>query len=254
MTQCASRCGRPPSPRFFPLCEHCKTCLVDAPPLCSECGGLHPKIEKCNRPWMNWPRNLGIFKIWASYLWVGEGYNVFKAWKMRPGRQFDGQILKLSEPMAKMIKNENIQAWISVPGFGLHVRHHYSSPLPSCRIGAHLSHQTGTPLFEGVLIKTRQLFYSKQALLNLEGRLQNPLDFYCSQKQLLRLSSIDRLGIVDDVFTSGRTFQRAAMALRNVGFRGRIYLYALGIRPAIPGGQNPRGLLEQPTRSPVFKH
>jgi predicted amidophosphoribosyltransferase len=214
--------------RSFPLCQLCRSSLVEAPDQCPLCGGTECSVSQCLKPW----RSLsGIHSFSARYLMIGNGYGVLKKWKIRGGTLFNRQILEAPPPLITKWKNFSPQRIVPIPqSFGRAWKMRGSR---TEQIALWLEKELQVPYGNTLSLKIEsrknsdlQDGTSHQAQLGLKGRMLNRFHY---ESQPTSLRGVRRVILVDDFMTTGRTLRQAALALLNAGVE-HVHCFCLGLR------------------------
>lgn len=210
----------------FPLCQICKTSLVDCPSLCKVCGSplCQQNVDgNCLRPWRKFLYPC-IDSFHSRYLLIGLGYKVLRKWKIHGGPAFNRQVLVPLPSLSRQLKELKVDGLVAIPQRFLRSWKLRGSRTES--ITSWLSGQLELPIFQ--FIKISSEFHSKkrQAELPLKERIQNQSNFSIQHSPLVRGKKIL---LVDDFMTTGNTFHQVASILKSAGAES-IHAFSLGIR------------------------
>ncbi len=228
-----SGCDRPLSlGPFFPLCSLCANALRPGPRLCPCCGQASESCAPadCSRPWS---ASSAITGFHAAFLGVGQGYEILKRWKIRPGQLLDERIRsRIPQSILEEFSRSPVDAIVPVPP-----RFHRAWEMrggAAPRIAAWMGHLLDVPVVEGLSTLPCSRNEARQAELGLEKRLTQAIRFGARKEILQALSRQARLLVVDDFMTSGSTVRAAAQTLVREGF-GPVRVFCLALRPALFG-------------------
>ncbi|MBC7692126.1 MAG: ComF family protein, partial [Methylotenera sp.] len=234
-------CDASASLQDFPFCSHCLGRLIRCPPLCRECGGLHghPDLE-CDRPWAQPPRELRIKSHQSAFLLMAESSAILKTWKKHSSWAVERKVFKMSPLLLKSLRAHDITCVVPVPQ--TYSRSFELGGSPAEKIAGWASRELGVPM-RSLLEKSPEVTStSRQAELGMQERLVNPLGFRLrseahAESELPPRTRVDRPGsrherilLVDDFLTTGKTLRAAAEALLGMNPR-EIHLFTLGMRP-----------------------
>ncbi|HUP56918.1 MAG TPA: hypothetical protein VM598_05650, partial [Bdellovibrionota bacterium] len=135
-----SGCGES-APERLPLCSVCAESLIPCPELCSHCGSPLCGASECLKPWA--PLD-PLGSLHASYLFIGQGHEVLKAWKFKSGPLLDRRVLRLEPSLAARLAALGLRAIVPLPQ-----RFERSFQLkgsPSERIARWVSRETDVPV------------------------------------------------------------------------------------------------------------
>ena len=238
--------GIPQGSSGFPLCPDCAGRLVECPPRCPRCASpLCPHQSACMRPWII---RKTIHSYSARYLLTESCYQVLKKWKIHGGTLFHQKILRSTPALLKTWQDVHPQAVIPVPQ--RFARAWSMRGSRADRIARWIGVELGLPVLEALrweALKWEALpgmasHRQRQAERKASERFQARLNFgvndwaFAARKQdplnPANLPVILSVILVDDFMTTGRTLEKAALALQRAGIR-HVHAFCLGVR--IPG-------------------
>lgn len=216
---CAA-CQKPAHPTSLPLCHTCFDSLSPCPPLCHGCGGPTCR-DTCTRPWSDLAP---LSSLHSTYLCVGSGYSVLKAWKKKPGALLSSIVLSPLITQAQKIGLGLADAVVPIPqSFHRAIELSGSSSL---RIAQAIARAAGLPLFEGLSASVSE--EKRQAQRNRMGRWEKRPEFSnIETKEILG----KRVVLVDDFLTTGETLRAGALTLKQAG-ASEVHGWVLGLRPS----------------------
>lgn len=229
----------------FPLCRICFENLVTCPELCNQCGSplcLTQSPPLCQRPWILRP---GVQSYSARYLLLDSTYKILKRWKIQSGIFFDRKILRMTDSLLTTWKKFKPDFIVPVPQRFFRAWKMRGSRAE--KLAYWISRETKVPVLQPFLPHPSNfIFQKRQAELKLNERFLNPILF---STQFKNSKKPQRVILVDDFFTTGRTIQQAAQALNSAGVQ-EIHVFCLGIRLSRMNGkdgetQHTRHLLER---------
>lgn len=222
MCRCPA-CGLAAEAAAFPLCSPCLKSLVRAPALCVRCLGPGCAPDACLRPWASFEET-PFASVGATYLSIGPGHAVLKAWKKIGGPLFDRIVLI---PDAEASARWPLGATICPMPQGLR-RSWALGRSPAERLAIRIAELRGGRIDRGLVALPRLQGTLRQAERSLEGRIADPPRF----RHPGRLAG--PVLLVDDFLTSGRTLRSAVRALALAG-AGEVHAFVLGVRPRLGG-------------------
>jgi predicted amidophosphoribosyltransferase len=156
---------------------------------------------------------------------IGHGYTVLKKWKLHRGPLFDRQILRLSLKQLDCLQKFEAEAIVPIPR-----QFHRSWKMrgnPAEIVARRLAKHLKLPLKDILTLAPLGELQKQQAQSSLGERLLNRESRFCTQSPLD--PPPNRLILVDDFMTTGRTLNEAAKVLRRFGTQ-RIHAHILGVR------------------------
>ncbi len=211
----------------FPFCRVCSESLVDCPPLCSHCGSpicltQDQNSFSCLRPWI---RRSEIHSYSGRYLLLNKGYQVLKRWKIQGGILLDRQVLKMNPLQGHPWFPFEPDVIIPIPQ-----DFHRSWKMNGSRT-ERIASWIHTLIQAPVLLALSVLPYAskRQAELPLDARLARHSRFQLQKEKIQSLKQVQRILLVDDFMTSGKTLSQAAQVLQ-IDKPKQIQTFCLGIR------------------------
>ena len=197
--------------RYSPICDSCFRLLVPATEGFLEL--THPDLSE---------KNLYLDSLHACYLATGQTHKILKAWKLNPSPEFESLLLNsFVTAFLSLIKTNTIQAITYIPQ--THQRSWSMKGGSSYRIAQFISLKTKIPIVETLEIQHKAAVQSE---LNLKQRMQNQIVFSAIKKD----QHLQRILLIDDWMTTGKTLQSGAFTLRLNGL-SHVHGLVLGIRP-----------------------
>jgi predicted amidophosphoribosyltransferase len=207
-----SGCGES-APERLPLCAVCAESLIPCPELCPVCGSPICGQGDCLRPWAP----LGpLESLHAAYLFIGQGHEVLKAWKFKPGPLLDRRVLRMEGPLKERLRSLELRAIVTMPQ-----RFERSFQLkgsPSFRIAQWVSRELDLPVMP--LLRLDGAPSVRQTGSAADARFGNRARFKAVRKP------DGPILLVDDFMTTGHTLRKAALALGGHG----LHAFCLGLR------------------------
>ena len=174
---------------------------------------------------------------------MGQGYEILKRWKVRPGPLLDQRIReRIPARIVNELLHSRFDAVVPVPP-----RFHRAWEMrggAAPRIAGWMGELLDLPVIDGLRTGPRSRGEARQAELGLEQRLTQPVRFEARKDQLRAVSRAARILLVDDFMTSGRTVRSAAAVLVREGF-GPVRVFCLALRPALLGSGLSRGGIDR---------
>ncbi len=208
------------------LCQPCEELLLEAPPLCPNCGGvICRQFQECQRPWAQFPQELKITSVNARYLLIGPCYSVLKSWKKRSGVYFDRSVFRMGNHLSSELSRLNIDTIVPIP----------QDLKRSWELGGSPAEKVALWLNEYFMCGVKQalenssLLKTRQGELTMKERLEHALSYTVKPGFDERLNG-SRVLLVDDFMTTGKTLTTAARTLREAGAK-EIHLFCLGKKP-----------------------
>ncbi len=211
----------------FPICSLCQSSLLPCPALCPSCGSpVCPESPQklCLRPWI---RHDSIQSFSGLYLLLNSQFPVLKKWKTHRGSLFDRRVLIPNPKLRALLQDFQAQAITPIPQAFNRTWSMRGSPAE--KIARWLSSITQIPVHPLLLSPTLRIGQQmkRQAELGILERLQSPLRF--SLDPNYNLAPFQRIILVDDFLTSGRTVGQAAKTMKMAGIN-QIHSFCLGVR------------------------
>ena len=201
------------------LPSRCAGCDVPGPPLCASCRATliriaPPVCERCGCPGA-WPvrrcvecagRRLSFARARGAIVYDARSRPIVSAWKERGRRDL---ATVLAEIVVEVIARPQIEALTFVPGD--RERGRERGHVPAERLARVLGERWSLPVMR---LLERSGPSRRQAGLPRRERRANVRDLFCATSR-----APPRIGIVDDVYTTGATASACAGALRKAGGR-----------------------------------
>lgn len=218
-------------PRHCPICQDILTFGNSARLVCPECRNKLPYVrtpscmkcgkeleceeqeycEDCRRIPKHYVRGYPVFNYTES---IQKGVMAFKYHNRREYAEFYGEeIWNRFEPDFQRIRLDGI---LPVP---LHWRKQRSRGYNQAELLAqYLSRQMQVPMYSGLLV--RRIYTTPQKELNDRERLNNLKKAFLFHKNDVKLN---RILLVDDIYTTGATIEACAEVLRQAGIEQVYY-------------------------------
>jgi predicted amidophosphoribosyltransferase len=167
----------------------------------------------------------------ALYLGVGPGYRLLRQWKRTHGPILDREVLKRAH-----LKLPDFDWVVPVPqALG---RAMALGGSPAERLARWISAESGRGIEHAFEWPSKK----RQAQLGKQGRFENELRFSLREDAGAQLAG-QRVLLVDDFMTTGRTLAKAADVLHAAG-TSEVHAWVLGTRPQFGGSHPGRALIE----------
>lgn len=216
-------CGARPDAARFPYCAECVERWVPCPQVCLQCLSPACNPGNCKRPWLfREAAESAIATIGARYLLIGPGYLSLRRWKWHGGPAQDRRVLNADGGSLPDWRALGIGAVVPVPQ--RFARSWKLGGSPAERVARWAATRAGAPVVRALMAARR----ARQARLGLADRLRASLRMPLAQGAAMIRGQ--KVLLVDDFLTTGRTLRTAAHALHAAG-ASEVHAFCLGVRP-----------------------